>query len=70
MLSRSASPRSRWYREPEEAFTEIAAQEEILREQHERAHVSDRLEASVRAALAYKRRGDTTASTRRLSAAS
>ncbi|MFI1869513.1 hypothetical protein [Streptomyces jumonjinensis] len=53
-------------REPEEAFTEIAAQSEILQKQHEKAHASDRLEASVRAALAYKRRSPT----HRLSAAS
>ncbi|MFI5945845.1 DciA family protein [Streptomyces uncialis] len=62
--------RLRQNREPEEAFTEIAAQKEILREQHERAHASDRLEASVRAALAYKRRGETPVPAHRLSAAS
>ncbi|MFF3558267.1 DciA family protein [Streptomyces tsukubensis] len=62
--------RLRRNREPEQAFTEVAAQEEILRNQHERAHPSDTLEASVRAALAYKRRGDAQAPARRLSAAS
>ncbi|MFD8937918.1 DciA family protein [Streptomyces sp. NPDC059578] len=62
--------RLRQNREPEAAFTEIAAQEEILREQHERASASGRLEASVRAALAYKHCGEAPAPARRLSAAS
>lgn len=62
--------RLRQIREPEEAFTEIAAQGEILREQHERADASARLEASVRAALAYKRRSEGSAPVHRLSAAS
>ncbi|WP_329564421.1 DciA family protein (plasmid) [Streptomyces uncialis] len=66
----SQTRRLRRNREPEEAFTEIAAQEEILREQHARAHASDSLEASVRAALAHKRRESVAASPYRLSAAS
>ncbi|MFF1916191.1 DciA family protein [Streptomyces sp. NPDC058239] len=43
-------------REPEEAFTEIAAQMEILQAQHERVQPSDSLEASIRAARTYKHR--------------
>ncbi|WP_331726472.1 hypothetical protein [Streptomyces uncialis] len=66
----SQAQRLRRNREPEEAFTEITAQKEILREQHARAHASDRLEASVRAALAYKRRGEVSAPAHQLSAAS
>ncbi|MEU5403607.1 DUF721 domain-containing protein [Streptomyces sp. NPDC005963] len=62
--------RLRQNREPEEAFTEIAAQEEILQKQHKKAHASDRLETSVRAALAHKRRGEVPAPAHRLSAAS
>ncbi|MEU5161225.1 DciA family protein [Streptomyces sp. NPDC020875] len=62
--------RLRQNREPETAFTEITAQEEILRNQHGRARTPDRLEASVRAALAYKRRSETPAPAHRLSAAS
>ncbi|WP_329563462.1 hypothetical protein OG711_37935 [Streptomyces uncialis] len=57
-------------REPEKAFTEIAAQREILRNQHERAFSSDRLEADERAALAYNCVERVAASTNRLSAAS
>ncbi|MEW1551899.1 DciA family protein [Streptomyces tsukubensis] len=62
--------RLRQNREPEEAFTEIAAQEETLRNQHSRARTSDRLEASVRAALACKRRGNAPVPAHQLSAAS
>ncbi|MFD4835361.1 hypothetical protein ACFWPV_36840 [Streptomyces uncialis] len=48
----SQARRLRRNRGPEGAFTEIAAQEEILGEQQESAHASDKLEAGVRAALA------------------
>jgi hypothetical protein len=44
-------------REPEDAFTEPAAQEEILRKQAERSRPKDSLQTSVRTALAYKRTG-------------
>lgn len=58
-------------REPEDAFTEPAAQEEILRKQTERNRPKDPLQASVHAALAYKRTGrPQNAEPRRLSEAS
>ncbi|MDK0525044.1 DciA family protein [Streptomyces sp. ML-6] len=44
-------------REPEAAFTEIAAQEEILQTRQERMCPSDSLQASIRAARIYKRSG-------------
>ncbi|MFB7852415.1 DciA family protein [Streptomyces sp. NPDC056053] len=44
-------------REPEAAFTEIAAQEEILRTRQRRTGHDGTLESSIRAALTYKRRG-------------
>ncbi|MGW1355404.1 hypothetical protein ACWCQE_40130 [Streptomyces sp. NPDC002409] len=44
-------------REPEAAFTEVAAQEEILRIRQARTGHDGTLESSIRAALAYKRRG-------------
>ncbi|MFB7853331.1 hypothetical protein ACFC34_40875 [Streptomyces sp. NPDC056053] len=50
------NPQSR-PREPEHTFTEIAAQEEILRTRQRRTGHDGTLEASIRAALAYKRRG-------------
>ncbi|MFI6730504.1 hypothetical protein NRF20_05580 [Streptomyces sp. R-74717] len=48
----------RHHREPEIAFTEAAAQSEILQAQDRRTEpAAGSLEDSIRAALAYKRRG-------------
>ncbi|MGW2183951.1 DUF721 domain-containing protein [Streptomyces sp. NPDC001732] len=61
LLIREAATRQtqalRRNREPEVVFTEIAAQEEILRTRQRRTGHDGTLEASIRAALTYKRRG-------------